>query len=88
MMPHVEWTESDSVKAKQIWLGYQRLHDLSGRIGQTVGIDPHSGRIWFGQSIPDIVAQRDAEGLATALFFERIGSDAYYQKGRQLNTVN
>ena len=81
-MSHVEWAESDSAKAKQIWLDYQREHDLSSRIGQTAGIDPQSGRIWFGESIPDIVSQRDAEGLDTPLFFERVGFDTYHRKGR------
>lgn len=81
-MSQVEWTESDSSKGKQIWLEYQRVHDLSGRIGQTAGIDPHSGRVWFGESIPDIVSQRDAEGLDSPLFFERVGFDTYHRKGR------
>lgn len=81
-MPLAEWSESDSFRAKQIWLDYQRQHDLSGCIGQTAGIDPHSGRIWFGESIPDIVSQRDAEGLESPLFFERVGSKTYFQKRR------
>ena len=81
-MPLAEWTESDSHRAKQIWIEYQRQHDLSDRIGQSVGIDPNSGRIWFGNSIDEIVSQRDAEGLKSPLFFERIGSDTYYEKGR------
>jgi hypothetical protein len=81
-MPLAEWNEADSFRAKQIWVEYQRQHDLSDRLGQTAGIDPHSGRIWFGESIHDVVLQRDAEGLNTPLFFERVGSDAYYQKGR------
>ena len=81
-MPHAEWNETDSFRAKQIWLDYQSQHDLSERLGQTVGIDPRNGRLWFGESINDIVLQRDAEGLDTPLFFERVGSDAYYQKGR------
>jgi hypothetical protein len=85
-MPLAEWTESDSHKAKQVWVEYQRQHDLSARIGQTAGIDPHSGRIWFGESILDIVSQRDAEGLDSPLFFERVGSDAYYRKGLQLKS--
>lgn len=82
MMPHTEWKESDSSRAKQIWLDYQRQHDLSQRLGQTAGIDPQNGRVWLGESIDDIVLQRDAEGLRNPLFFERVGSDAYYQKGR------
>jgi hypothetical protein len=57
------WGEADSIKAKQIWAEYQQQHDLSGRMGQIAGIDPASGRIWFGESIQDIVSQRDAEGL-------------------------
>jgi hypothetical protein len=81
-MSHVEWAESDSAKAKQIWLDYQREHDLSSRIGQTAGIDPHSGRVWIGESIPDVVSQRDAEGLDSPLFFERVGFDTYHRKGR------
>ena len=75
------WEESESAKAKQFWLDYQRQHDLSGHIGQTAGIDPRSGRIWFGGSVRDIVAQRDAEGLHSPLYFERVGSEAYLHKG-------
>lgn len=75
------WTEAKSSKAKQIWVAYQRQHDLSERLGQTVGIDPTSGRVWFGESIQDIVTQRDAEGLDSPLFFERVGSDTYFRKG-------
>jgi hypothetical protein len=80
-MVRADWNESDSVKAKQIWLDYQLHHDLSARIGQTVGIDPRSGRIWFGASARDIVSQRAAEGLHSPLYFERVGSDAYFHKG-------
>lgn len=81
-MSLAQWSESDSHKAKQVWVEYQRQHDLSARIGQTAGIDPHSGRVWFGESIPDIVSQRDAEGLDSPLFFERVGSATYFQKRR------
>jgi len=75
------WTEAESSKAKQIWVAYQQQHDLSERLGQTAGIDPTSGRIWFGESIQDIVTQRDAEGLDSPLFFERVGSETYFRKG-------
>jgi hypothetical protein len=83
-MKHSNWTQADSIRAKQIWKEYQRQHDLSNRIGQTVGIDPKSGRIWFGESIRDIVTQRDTEGLRSLLFFERIGSQTYFRKGGRL----
>ena len=87
-----QWEEADSVKAKQIWAAYQQQYDLSDRIGQTAGIDPHSGRIWFGESIRDVVALRDAEGCSAPLFFERVGAETYFRKTvqlvRQLTTGN
>ena len=75
------WSDADSRKAKQIWTAYQQQHDLSERVGQTAGIDPITGQIWFGESIHDIVRQRDAKGLDSPLFFERVGSDTYFRKG-------
>ena len=78
------WRETDSLKAKQIWTAYRQQHDLSERVGQTVRIDPVSGRMWFGESIQDVVSQRDAEGLDSPLFFERVGSPAYFRKGVRL----
>ena len=78
------WTEADSAKAKQIWIQYQRQYDLSDRVGQTVGIDPQSGQLWFGESILDIVSQRDDQGLTSPLFFERVGSETYLNKGHRL----
>ena len=80
-MKRSNWTESDSVKARQIWAKYQQQHNLSNRIGQTAGIDPKSGQIWFGASIQDIVLKRDVEGLNSPLFFERVGSETYFRKG-------
>ena len=75
------WTKTESVKAKKIWTEYLRQHDLSNRIGQTAGIDPKSGLIWFGESIREIVLQRASEGLSSPLFFERIGFQTYFRKG-------
>ena len=77
------WTKANSVKAKEIWVQYQQKYDLSDRVGQTVGIDPQSGQLWFGESIRDVVSQRDAEGLKSLLFFERVGSETYLNKGRR-----
>ncbi len=75
------WKDADSGTAKRLWMNYQQQHDLSAHIGQTVGIDPASGRVWFGKSIQDVVLQRDAEGLKSPLFFERVGSTTYFRKG-------
>ena len=80
-MKHPKWTEADSRACKQIWAEYQKQHDITDRIGQTAGIDPKSGRIWFGDSIQEIVQQRQVEGLTSPLFFERVGSEAYFWKG-------
>jgi len=76
-----DWTKEESQKAKQIWKKYQQEHDLSNRFGHTAGIDPESGYVWLGESIRDIILQRDAEGLQSPLFFERIGSETYFTKG-------
>ncbi len=80
-MQSPNWTQADTRKAKQIWEEYQERHNLSARIGQTVGIDPNSNSVWFGDSIQDIVIQRNSQGLDSLLFFERIGSETYFRKG-------
>ena len=75
------WTAADTNRAQQIWSEYQQNHNVSQMKGQTAGIDPASGRIWFGDSMQDVVAQRDAAGSDSLLFFARIGYEAYYRKG-------
>ena len=75
------WTNADSNRAQEIWSEYQRQHDLSEKVGQTAGIDPVSGCIWFGDSIQYVIAQRDAAGSEAPLFFMRVGSATYYRKG-------
>lgn len=75
------WSESDTTAAEQLWSEYQKQHDLSAADGKTAGIDPYTGRIWIGESIQDVLEQRDAEGINSLLFFERIGSKTYYRKG-------
>ena len=74
-------TDFDSERARQCWSHYQRQHDVSDRMGQTAGIDPVSGRVWFGSSAKDIVAQMEAEGVSTPLYFVRVGFDFYLRKG-------
>ncbi len=80
-MPVSEWTDADTVTAQQIWAEYQQQHDLSDRTGQTAGIDPASGRVWFGESARDIVAQMDVEGVSSPLYFARVGFQSYLRKG-------
>lgn len=75
------WTEADTARAEQIWSQYQEQHDLSAITGKTAGIDPHTGRVWIGESIQDVLSQRNADGIDSLLFFERVGSKTYYRKG-------
>ncbi len=75
------WSEADSNRAQEIWLEFEQHHDLSKKAGQTAGIDPVSGCIWFGDSIQDVIAQRDADGSTAPVFFIRVGSATYYRKG-------
>jgi hypothetical protein len=75
------WPEAETVRARELWEAYQRDHDVSAHLGQAVGIDPASGRVWFGESAQDIVLQLDTEGIATPLYFLRVGSDYYQRKG-------
>ena len=80
-MSVLTWTEADTAKAKRIWAEYQEHHDVSDRQGQTAGIDPASGRIWFGESGLDTVRKMRAEGIDRPLFFVRVGYDHYLRKG-------
>jgi hypothetical protein len=75
------WTQADSDRAQRIWSEYAQLHDLSQQEGQTAGIDPATSRIWFGDSIQDVVAKRDADDSQAPLYFVRVGSSTYYRKG-------
>lgn len=76
-------TEKDTKAAREIWARYQAEHDLTGDRGQTAGIDPKSGRVWLGSSIPDVISRRNAEGIDHPLRFERVGAKTYYRKGAQ-----
>ena len=71
----------DSAKAREIWAQYQRQHDVSARTGQAVGIDPVSGRVWFGLKALDIARQLRAEGIDRPFYCVRVGSDYYGRKG-------
>jgi hypothetical protein len=67
-------------QAKQIWAEYQKQHDVSDRLGQAAGIDPVSGRAWFGESALDMWQQQDREGVDTPCYFVRVGKSYYLRK--------
>jgi len=77
------WTATDTQRAQHSWAEYQRQHDVSSQQGQTAGIDPASGRLWFGVSAQEIMAQMEAAGVVTPLSFVRVGVDSSLRKGRQ-----
>jgi hypothetical protein len=80
-MPASTWSDSDTTKAVEIWNEYQCQHDISAMRGQTAGIDPSSGRVWFGESASDIWEQMEKEGIDTPLYYVRVGLDYYVRKG-------
>ena len=80
-MSVAHWTETDTSKALDIWAEYQRTHDVSDFIGQAVGIDPISGRVWFGDRALDIREQMCAEGIDRPFYCVRVGSETYGRKG-------
>jgi hypothetical protein len=75
------WTEADSERAQQVWRDYQKEHDVSSRLGQAVGIDPATGRVWFGESAKEIFLQRENEGIHSPFYCLRVGADFYVRKG-------
>jgi hypothetical protein len=81
LMTTSNWTPADTDQAKKFWAEYQACHDISARLGQAVGIDPKTGRVWFGKSSLDIVLQLRAAGEQTPLYFLRVGRDYYGRKG-------
>ncbi len=74
-------TDADIERSLQIWDDYQKQHDLSARKGQPVGIDPVSGRVWFGESGLEIKRQMLAEGIDRPFYCVRVGFDYYLRKG-------
>ncbi|MFM9963032.1 MAG: hypothetical protein ACKV2Q_17625 [Planctomycetaceae bacterium] len=76
-----DWTSADSARAQQIWDEYLRSHDVAQQKGQAVGIDPATGRVWFGRTALDIRDQMQAAGNPVPLFYLRVGQDHYLRKG-------
>ena len=80
-MTNANATPVDTVRARAIWVQYQCEHDVSKHLGQAVGIDPVSERIWFGTKALDIARQMRAEGIDRPFYCVRVGADFYGRKG-------
>ena len=80
------WTDADTRAADAAWAEYQRTHDVTALDGKAVGIDPHTGEVYFGDWATDIWRQLDAEGRPRPLLITRVGRPAYgrFRLGRRL----
>ena len=89
------WTDADSAKAQEIWADYQQQHDLSSRTGQTAGIDPASGRIWFVANQSNTSSRNEmlvaathpcfSNALARRPTIERVGTGDQHDSYSQLH---
>jgi len=71
----------DVERARTLWEEYCRGHDLTALIDQTAGIEPNTGRIWFGESAIDVSDKMLADGVDAPAYFVRVGFDYYVRKG-------
>jgi hypothetical protein len=82
-MSAATWTEEDTQRAIQFWADYQKANDVSGQLGQTAGIDPHTGEVFFGTSAKDVALRLMDEGIFRPLYFVTVGKEFYGRKGRR-----
>lgn len=76
-------TKADIVEAQRLWEQYQRVHDLTDKQGHAAGIDPRTGEVWIEEDIVDLILLRKSQGQTNPLFFERVGAETFYTKGRR-----
>jgi hypothetical protein len=80
-------SEEDVRAAMAVWEKYQQTHDVTPLKGQAVGIDPHTGEVFFGAFASDIWRRLEAEGRFRILLYTRVGRPAYgrFRHGRRLS---
>lgn len=71
----------DVDRAQAIWADYQKNHDITPLLEQAAGIEPISGRVWFGESGLEIRDQMLSEGIDAPFYCVRVGHDYYLRKG-------
>lgn len=76
----IQTTKVDIDRARAIWREFQQAHDIASIVGQTAGIDPVTGEVFFGSSAKEISMRLQVEGTHRPLYFVRIGSDHYVEK--------
>jgi hypothetical protein len=75
------WTDSHTQRALEVWREYERTHDVTALHGKAVGIDPVSGRVWFGNYARDVAQAARADGVTARLLTIRVGLGYYQRKG-------
>jgi hypothetical protein len=71
----------DVDRARAIWDDFCRQNDISALKGQTAGIEPVTGRIWFGDSAIEVHDKMVADGVDVPFYAVRVGFDFYLRKG-------
>ena len=61
-----------NVERKEIWAEYQKHHDVSPYKDLAAGIEPVSGRVWFGESGLEIRDKMLAEGINAPFYCVRV----------------
>jgi hypothetical protein len=74
-------TDDHAQRALEVWREYERTHDVTALHGKAVGIDPVSGRVWFGDRARDVAQAARADGVTTKLLTIRVGLGYYQRKG-------
>lgn len=76
------WSDTDTAEAKRLRVNTQEKYDVSQRDSQTAGIDPVTGRIWFGvRPLTPLKKEMRADGIDRPPFFVRVGYAHYLRKG-------
>jgi hypothetical protein len=74
-------SNEDTQRALRLWEDYQKSHDVSAMLGKAVGIDPKTGRIWFGEDAREVARNARADGFTSRLLGLRVGEKFYLRKG-------
>jgi len=81
MNPSHQPLPDSAIQALEIWKEYQANHDVSDRLGQAVGIDRITRRVWFGKNAKEVVEAARADGVDNVLLCIRVGKSYYAKKG-------
>ncbi len=74
-------SDDDTKRALRVWEDYQKAHDVSALQGKAVGIDPKTGRVWFGDDAREVSRNARADGVTSRLLGLRVGQGFYLRKG-------